>query len=336
MIFLESLSDVQGFMEPVVQRTKVACRPTEAEARVMLADRESKRALPLSVDMMWVIRDQFWSNQSWLCEGMSRRAVWVASAMTFDSGVRVSNVTLKRLRGKDHCIRAKAVIVKYQSPTSDTVEAVQGGEALRSVVEEVGGEALFISLVIGCVFSFKSGKVSLPDDKFVVGRETRESAVFLDDLVLWIIRSGVRADDELFTRYPTSNCPKGFGRKVLTAKEFQAGADFAAVACGLPERSVKTSSGRRGCVETARAVGASRDELCHGKWKPGSKVPDKHYLSQTKETERPGTLSRSTSVDTSQAFNVGDVAQIAVSRGLISSSVGVGLPPRWEDSGDVP
>lgn len=319
MVFLEALVDVTSFSSSLLQRTRRAARPTAEEFAILQARRVAKQSLPTSLDVIWPLREEYWSGETWLCPGLDRRGVWVAIALGFDCGARVSNLAKCDRRRGDHTIKAKDVIVVYLANGDPRPRRAQGGEVLRRIAGELGD---FPGCVLKVEYHFLTGKKNMPKDWHTLGRRTSEESSLLDDLILYLLRSRVRGTDPLFTRYPGPGDATTFSRKVLTSRQVQGGLDWAAANAGLPLGSVKTSGVRRGCAETARASGATREELCHGRWSSSSNVPFRHYLSQAGERDNTGrevsqgSMARGSSVE-GVAFSVSDVKAIAVARGVM-------------------
>lgn len=318
MVFLEALVDVSAFTTSLVRRARRAAQPTSEEAAELEAGRRTKQSLPTSLDMIWSIRDEYWSGETWLCPGLDRRCVWVAIALGFDCGARVSNLARCDLRRKDHTIKAHDLTVIYSAGTPPELCRARGGETFRRVAADLDVP----SCVVRVEYHFVTGKRNMPADWHTLGRRSFEESTLLDDLVTLLIHSRVRGTDPLFTRYPGPEDQKGFSRKILTSRQITEGLNWAALNAGLPLGSLKTSGVRRGCAETARATGASQDELCHGRWASSSTVPYRHYLSQAGERDSTGREASKGSMargrtDEGLAFSLSDVKAIAVSRGLL-------------------
>lgn len=335
MIFLEALVDVTCFSAPIVSRAKRAGRLNPEEKLEKEKRRVANQSLPTTMDMLWPIRDEFWSNESWLCEGMDRRAVWLAIAMSYDGGPRVSNVTMKDGGKTDHCIRAKEVTFVYTAQDGST-QKVSAGEPFRRDTADLS----LPTCVSRCEYRFLTGKVNMPYAYHTIARRTSVESTLLDDLILYVLRSRVKGTDELFTRYPGPGESKALGngnysRKSLTRKEYRAGLTWAAEKAGLPPASLKPSGTRMGCAETLRATGASDKELRHGRWSENSKVPQRHYLSREVDLlfskdgagEEPsrGSFARVSSKQGIPEFNLRHVKSIAQSRGVVDNVPGEGL-----------
>jgi hypothetical protein len=323
MVFLEALVDVTCFSSELVLRTSRAARHTAEEKLALDTKRRAQQPLPASMDIIWPIRDHFWTNESWLCKGLDRRAVWLAIAMGFDAGPRISNVTRKDGKRADHCIRAQQVHFLFRA-TDGKCQKVCVGNAFRAATAQLS----IPECIIRCEYRFLTGKVDMPYAHHTIARRTTAESTLLDDLAVYFVNSGVQEEDELFTRYPgpaESHVNGGiYSRKSLTRKEYKAGLAWAAVNAGLPPGSLQSSSVRSGCAEIARATGATDEELRHGRWGSKSSVPERHYLSTLDELSfgtdgsgpgsSTGSFARVTDREAAE-FNLDHVKCIALARG---------------------
>jgi hypothetical protein len=119
----------------------MACALSNDEKKVAAELLTLRRGLPMSMGMVWLLRDQYWRSSKWDCEGMDRMITWLGVALGFDSGPRVCNLTLARKPRKgtknprvlpDHCIRAKHVCFTVLVNGVE-LEAI-GGEPFRELV----------------------------------------------------------------------------------------------------------------------------------------------------------------------------------------------------------
>jgi hypothetical protein len=322
MVFLEALVDVEFFKADLVGRVKQATSMDPVEKAALEEKRLRMRSLPISMDIVWPVRDEYWVNQPWDCRGMDRRAVWLAIGLGFDSGARASNVTKQDGKSAvDHCIRAMDLSLTFHDG-SGMSHRVKGGQDFRQAALDLSD---LPQCVTKCEYHFRTGKVDMPEAWHTLARRSPQESLLLDDLVCYLVRSGVRAEDELFTRYPAPGKDLLCTRKSLTRREYRAGLTWAEEKAGLPSGSLKPSGLRRGCAETARATGATEAELRHGRWALGSTVPEKHYLASEEELvpgaadpsglpASQGSFARASS--SVGSFNSSHVKAIATSRGL--------------------
>ena len=113
-------------------------------------------------------------------------------------------------------------------------------------------------------------------DKFI-GRRSEGEAQFLGDLVEWIINSGVRGKDRLFTRLTVFGRGK-ITRKELTGRMVRERVKEAAALEGLNPEYFSAHSLRKGATTHMSARGVSEaDILDRGNYAAGSEVPRVTY-----------------------------------------------------------
>ena len=77
----------------MVSRGRSATSRSVEECRAYEEVRGEKVILPLCLDIVLSVRDEYWVNQDWSMKGMDRRAIWLAISLGFDSGLRIGNLT---------------------------------------------------------------------------------------------------------------------------------------------------------------------------------------------------------------------------------------------------
>jgi hypothetical protein len=107
----------------------------------------------------------------------------------------------------------------------------------------------------------------------LVGRRLPTESRFLDDLVIFLARSGTCGKDELFSFRLGPN-PKVALTSFVVRKEVKSACDRA----GLPSKHFSSHSLRKGGVTHMRASGACEDDRRdRGNWAPGSQVMNGTY-----------------------------------------------------------
>ena len=271
------LRDTTAFKGDLVSRAKAASKRSTTEARQRTDERAAVVKLPLPGGAVWPAREEFFTSQRWDATGMDRRVKWIALAISYDHGLRVSNVTLRDgPKAEDHCIRAEDVTFFCRREPGEALVAVAGGEPFRAYL---GGDESRFREVEHCSLRFQSSK-TISFTHTLARRSECEFAV-LEDLCLWVARSGVRGKDELTTRYP----PVGdhvHSRKVLTAKEYGSILAWVAVQAKLPVSSFSSKSARIGYATTGQLDGLSREEINEGGgWAKGSYTPARSYINRS-------------------------------------------------------
>ena len=87
--------DSSFFDDPSLSAAKKGVRPTVAEVRNMEIRKSETRKLPAVVEIMAEMREKLWVDSGVDAEGLYQKAIWISALVSFDTGVRASNVRLK-------------------------------------------------------------------------------------------------------------------------------------------------------------------------------------------------------------------------------------------------
>ena len=79
----------------IVDRARAAGVRTLAEKVEYEEQRAKKAILPVCMDIIMKVREQYWMTKSWDTKGTDSKAIWLAIALGFDSGPRIGNLPLK-------------------------------------------------------------------------------------------------------------------------------------------------------------------------------------------------------------------------------------------------
>ena len=95
------------FANGALIQAKHGARLTTDEIREAALVNEQKKLLPAVVQMVMCIRVKYWVQSGLDRKGLDQKGTYMALAISFDSGLRPCNVTLRDGPGsEDHCIRA--------------------------------------------------------------------------------------------------------------------------------------------------------------------------------------------------------------------------------------
>jgi hypothetical protein len=241
------------------------------EEIIRIAERKKESdIIPFSIDLLKQLRVEYYQNEIWNnSESLDRKAAYLAVALCFDTGVRISSVTKKDGRNReDHCIRLQHVSVKVRN----VVKNVNG----RDLASYFTANHWKLSDVILMDFNFFSDKVMvnsgvvLSKGPNTLARNNPSESQLLDDCVKWILYSGVNGEDELFTRYYLNS------RKVVTRKQVTDCIQDIGVKNGIPRGRMNTKSLRKGYATSASLNGMS-EEMMKSKGAWSSNVGRLHY-----------------------------------------------------------
>ena len=293
----------------MVSRGRAATSRTTEECRAFEVVRGNRVILPLCLDIVLSVRDEYWVNQDWSMKGMDKRAIWLAISLGFDSGLRIGNLTKRDgPNGADHCIRAGQLTFFVTDPKTNEEGRLKGGPITTAFLRRQDVTLNAVSSVdMKYVTSKTSRKVkSSVDNPKTLSRRTEVESTVLDDLLLWFLHSQVQEADELLTRYSVTG-----SRKVVIRKDVRKAIKSAVEGAGLPPLNFSTKSLRSGFGTHVTANGMGSDEMkSRGGWVKNSTVPDSHYV---RRMHNRGALALATSDSGVQMHGVEEVTRMVPS-----------------------
>ena len=225
-----------------------------------------RQILPLGMEAVLKLRNNLWLKSSWGSrEGMNAKGVWIAIGLGFDSGSRISNLTLPDGKnGADHCIRAGDVKLTVLNRTSGANLTVSAGNEFRRSAISPGAEVTFASMTYW-TSQTKNETVTLD-------AKDHGDLLLLNDLVEWTINSKVESDDPFTTRYWHGT------KRTVIRKEVREAIKRVCSQLGLPQKHFSTRSLRSGfATHYKKCHGDTEHRNVRGGWAPGSMVPDNNY-----------------------------------------------------------
>jgi hypothetical protein len=260
----------------MIQAARRAAGSNTDELRLAAQKRSSTVKLPVFSELMNKLEEELWTSQGWDWTGRSKKGidckqVFMGIWWAYDLCARVGEYTHSQATDKDHCIRANELIFVLVKPVTidgRTLGSVIGGSAHMAMVEFANVEYCLVGAT-----SHKGG--SLVKRKFI-SKTTEEEDRSLFRLWQWIKCSGVRPEDELFTRY-SSNPKRKSGervtRKVLCRSAVAAAIKKAADELGFDKDYFSTHSLRKAGRSDMSSAGVPEDQMNErGNYKEGSKV----------------------------------------------------------------
>jgi hypothetical protein len=299
----------------IARGRKAGVRTTE-EARALEEKRTESMKLPAFIELIWQVRKMCWEGKGWSADDMDSKALWLANGLAFDSGPRISNVTLKDGKNaEDHCIRAGHVAFTIVDPVSGKMSRVKGGPLLSSFLKRNDVEYSMVKAADLVFLSSKTSKrvKSIVKEPKTIARDTWMESTLLDDIIGWVHYSGVQEEDELLTRY----CRGSGSRKVVIRKDVTDALKQAAEFFGLPKKHFSSKSCRSGFGTHAKANGMSSSEVNkRGGWTEGSVIPDKHYV---RNMHSRGAFALSVSASGDQMHGIVEVRRMLPALSNVSS-----------------
>jgi hypothetical protein len=271
LAFARALLPTEFLNHPTVAAARHACRRKPEELRAIKdAGTEGTVKLPLCGSILDDIRKHLWHDKAWDARGLRDRMAYLACVWGFDQTARVSEYTIPEGIATDHCIRVDDVSFYVQTPNG--IVGLTGSSmaySLRGAAEE-GPD---VKRVMECRVLAVSTKGKITVKAKLVGRRSPMESRFLDDLVIFLVRSGTFGKDELFSFRLGPN-PKVALTSFVVRREVKSACDRA----GLPSKHFSSHSLRKGGVTHMRALGACEDDRRdRGNWAPGSQVMNDTY-----------------------------------------------------------
>ena len=276
--------DCSFFESKALAQAKHGARRTTEQIRESALEKEQTRILPAVMEMVIWMRDRYWVQSGRDRKGIDDKGTYIGLSVSFDSGLRPCSVTLRDgPRAEDHCIRARHFRFLVEVEPGRQVK-LSGGEEIRTfLLVDLYVRMAQVVCVDIMVFTGKTQqRASFSQQARTIGRGSEVEGKLLEDLMEWMVISGVRADDPFVTRYfPKENgVPGQFDRKVVTAQMVRNAVKASCVALGLPPDRYSAKSLRSGFATHMTACGIARENVAtRGGWAEQSRVPEQHYIS---------------------------------------------------------
>ncbi len=275
-------ADSTVFDNPIILQAKKGARLTTDEIRESALLKEEERFLPVCTEMVLQMRKQLWEQSGSDSVGLDMKGTYLAAALSFDMGLRPGNVRARDgPDAEDHCIRAKHFRFRILSSQGQETKII-GGQAMRDFLNQTASN---IKLVLGVDIVVLTGKTQhrqcFSQEAKALGRGNVFEELLLEDLCEWMQMSGVRSDDEVFTRYSMGSGKRAgiCHRRVVTAKDLRKAVKAACSEFGFNPKNFGPKSLRKGFATHMTASGISREDMVsRAGWSLRSRVPEGHYI----------------------------------------------------------
>ena len=255
-----------GFLDgPVLEAARNACRLNPKEIR----DRKDKGPsstvkIALCQSMLTGMRKDLWADRSWGAGDIDSRMVYLGCMWGFDQDARVSEYTAPAAGHQDHCVRLADLQFECMNE--------EGALTSTSSADSFGGLSRGSGEVQGCWVRTSTHKTGTVVKQKFIGRRALLEEQFLNDLVEWILHSGVNGSDRLFTRY--TDLGKGqTARKELHGRMIREQIKKAAMREEFDPAFFSSHSLRKGATTQMRALGVSDADIRdRGNYASGSEV----------------------------------------------------------------
>lgn len=271
MQFAQALQSTAFLDATIVTTARRSCRLTPDEHRVKIDSGAAHTVkLPACLGMLAHMRDRLWDGQLWSGKGLSARMVYIACMFAFDMSARISEYTIPEPRAVDHCARVNDLTFYSQTPSGDIGSS---GSSLARELIGVSDDHVLVKRVSECRVQAATSKGKAIVKPKLIGRRSVQESQFLDDLILWVVRSGSWGNDELFSIREASR-----QKRALRGRTVRDEIKNTCRALDLPSTYFSSHSLRKGGITHMRASGATEDDRRdRGNYAPGSQIMNLTY-----------------------------------------------------------
>ena len=270
--FATALKPVHWFDSQIVTNARAACKMTCDELRGHKREAKGRATLPVSEDMIMAARVRLWEGKSWGWGDVDDRMTYMGLMWGFDQVARVSEYTSAEPSAEDHCVRVWQLTFVVEGEMGQPQRLISGSLLAQEM------RATPIPAIMACEVEASSHKSGVLRKKKVIGRRSEEESQWLDDLTEWLLKSDLKTEDQIFTRYKAKTIGGKVYMKRLSAEMIRTAVKDMAIAAGLPPNKFSSHSLRKGGMSQMRGLGASADDRRdRGNYADGSSVGDTIY-----------------------------------------------------------
>ena len=267
--FIIAMFDTEFLESSVISTARTSCRIKPHELRAKNhSGAASTVKLPVCESILTSLRQRLWVHRGWAGVDIQARMRYLGCMWGFEMGARVSEYMKPEPGGTDHCVRTDDLTFTIESGGLVANVAGSGLAALGLHLTTDG-----IKQITACRVRPLSSKAKLTVKDKLVGRRSPEETAFLDDIVMFVVHSGAKGDEELLS------CSRPDGsRLVLSSRAVRDELKTTVKDEGLPELYFSSHSLRKGAITHMRVLGASEDDRRErGNFSLGSTVMNSTY-----------------------------------------------------------
>lgn len=271
MHFTQALESTTFLDSAMSSTARNACKLNPKELRAKRdAGTSDTVKLPICESLLIDMRTRMWTGMPWNGMGLKVRMAYVGCIWGFDQTARVSEYTRPEPGCTDHCVRLDDITF-YCNTRDGVVNCTGGGlaEMLRGVEES----STTIKEVIECHVLAANSKGKVVVKAKLIGRRSEEESQFLDDLIIFITRSGALGSNELFGLRIAEN-----KKIILSGRTVREAIKETCRVNSLLPNYFSSHSLRKGAITHMRSLGSTEDDRSdRGNYAPGSKVMNATY-----------------------------------------------------------
>ena len=271
--FVLERQDTAWMDDAILSAARTACRRTADENREHTKKGKGKDKLPVWQALLETMRERRWVDQPMTTAGLDSMMTYITAMYVFDIAARGGEAAHISKDSEDHTIMAEEVMF-YLSEAVDadgvSTQRLRGGtKALRTVSVEK---------VLACeagAMHHKRGKIHTTK---LVGRRSTEEAQLLEDLFKWVVVSGIKCQDNLFSRWACDKRSKVWRNKKCTSQMVVSVLKETIREEGLDPALFAMHSLRKGAITQMQACSVPIEQIrARGNYSKESAVPSTTY-----------------------------------------------------------
>lgn len=262
MRFAQKLLSTEFLESPVIHTARSACRlsPRELRSRRDAAALNTSVKLPICEGILVAMRVRLWVETPWFLSVPPGCLAYIGCMWGYDQSARVSEYTTPENGAEDHCIRIDDltfVMVTGEGIVGSALAAklTLGHNEVADHITSNPNQAAPWASITECRALAASSKGKRVTKAKLIARRSAIESQFLDDLARFVILSGSRSGDELF-----SFRKEGGAKLCLRARTVRQELKNQCSLQGLPPDHFSSHSLRKGAITHMRATGASEDD----------------------------------------------------------------------------
>ena len=269
--FILQAQSIDAFNSEIVKQSIKSGRYSTEELRRISSHVKDTHQLPFTIDMVDQLESTHWMIDKWNKNDCDKKAVYLAVAIAFDTGRRISNLTHRdKPTSEDHCIRWGNVKL-FMKPCNTQLMAGQ-------IFKEYYYSRSYTLLNITSVqFHFITQKQALVHNivavqPIIIDRMSLRSSALVDKLVQWVLINVNTEHEEFLTRNVEGSNKKLLRRNVINAMK------ETAKLCAVDPDRISSHSIRR-CYATNVALNDNNSGSANMRagWTSNSQVPTQNY-----------------------------------------------------------
>jgi hypothetical protein len=249
--FVIAMIDPKFLESSVIHTARMSCQIKPHELRAKNSSGAAGTVkLPVWESILISMRNRLWTRRESVGIDMQMRMRYLGCMWDFEVGARVSEYTKPEPGGIDHCVLSDDLTFTIESG-GQVLNIAGSGLAALALHSSAEGMSQISECRVRTILS--TGKLAVKDKP--VGRRSVKESTILDDIIMFIVHSGARRDEELLS------CERPDGSRIALSSRSARDELKATVRDeGLPDLYFSSHLLRKRAITHVRALGASEDD----------------------------------------------------------------------------